>query len=49
MRLSGIYKNGRIFDGNGAFIYPNGILYVGSCRLGKWEGFGILKDELGTI
>lgn len=49
MRLSGIYKNGRIFEGNGAFIYPNGNVYIGSWRLGKREGFGIFKDELGTI
>ncbi|MBM9498971.1 hypothetical protein JWG44_01720 [Leptospira sp. 201903071] len=48
-KLSGIYKSGRIYDGNGAFIYPDGNVYIGSWRAGKREGFGILRNESGQI
>ncbi|XDD51913.1 MORN repeat-containing protein [Leptospira sp. WS92.C1] len=49
IKLDGVYRSGRIFDGKGAFIYPNGNIYIGSWRAGKREGYGILQDESGKI
>ncbi|PJZ59624.1 hypothetical protein CH376_22765 [Leptospira adleri] len=48
-KLNGIYKEGKIYDGNGAFIYPDGSFYVGSWRAGKRDGFGLLKNESWQI
>ncbi|NCN11563.1 MAG: membrane-binding protein [Leptospira sp.] len=47
--MSGVYKGGIIFSGEGIFIYDDGSRYIGSWKGGKENGNGIKLSAEGTI